>query len=94
MTLLALALDREPVRLTYHALYADEPAIRGTALEYLDNVLPARIKPGVLSLVEGSTSPAPRVARRDSRELMDELLRSRELVMPSALRAPEREHPR
>ena len=87
MTLLALALEREPVRLTYHALYADEPAIRGTALEYLDNVLPARIKPGVLSLVEGSTRPPPRVVRRDSRELMDELLRSRELVMPSALRA-------
>jgi hypothetical protein len=88
MTLLALVLEREHVQLAYHALYAEEPAIRGTALEYLDNVLPERVKVRVLELVAGSTAPAPvRPAPRDHAEILDELQRSREVVMPASLRA-------
>jgi ATP:ADP antiporter, AAA family len=83
MTLLALVLEREPVRLAYHALYGDDPAIRGTALEYLDNVLPERVKSGVLSLFEGSPARASRRPRRDLPSLIDELLRSHERAVPS-----------
>jgi ATP:ADP antiporter, AAA family len=93
MTLLALVLEREPVRLAYHALYSDDGAIRGTALEYLDNVLPERIRRGVLLLVEGSVEPAAPGPRRDRATLVDELLRSRELLVPAALRNPQRDAP-
>jgi ATP:ADP antiporter, AAA family len=91
MTLLALVIEREPVRLAYHALHADEAAIRGTALEYLENVLPERVKQGTLSLLAGSVEP-PRERRmqRDARALRAELEKSRELVMPAALRNPQR----
>jgi hypothetical protein len=86
MTLLALVLEPEQVRLAYHALYGDDPAIRGTALEYLDNVLPERIKPRVLALIEGSAVPARRPRRRELASVVDELLRSRDLVMPASKR--------
>lgn len=86
MTLLAVVLEREPVHLAYHALYGDDPALRGTAIEYLDNVLPEGIKPALLGLVEGS---APAMARRrDLTSLVEELLRARERLVPSPGRGP------
>jgi hypothetical protein len=91
MTLLALVIEREPVRLAYHALHADEPAIRGTALEYLENVLPERVKQGTLSLLAGTVeAPRERRMQRDARALRAELEKSRELVMPASLRNPQR----
>jgi hypothetical protein len=90
MTLLALVLEREPVRLAYHALYSDDAAIRGTALEYLDNVLPDRIRPGVLALVQGIAPAGPARERRSRATLLDELERARAHLIPPA-RAPTRE---
>ena len=43
-TLLALGLDREPLSTCLWALRYGDPALRGTALEYLDNVLPEPLK--------------------------------------------------
>ena len=84
MTLLGIVLEREPLRLAYHGLYSGNAAIRGTALEYLDSVLPTRLKQGVLSLLEATPEP-PLGRRRDTATLADELLRSREFVLPSSL---------
>lgn len=42
-TLLALHLEREPLRMAFRALYQDDTTYRGTALEYLDTILPAEI---------------------------------------------------
>ncbi|XXX74766.1 hypothetical protein WMF30_44655 [Sorangium sp. So ce134] len=41
---LSLCLEREPLEIAYRALHADDAHLRGTALEYLENVLPARIR--------------------------------------------------
>ena len=41
--LLALALDREPVRIAARAFTTDDAYVRGTALEYLETVLPAGV---------------------------------------------------
>jgi ATP:ADP antiporter, AAA family len=91
MSLLALVLEREPVRLAYHALYSDDPAIRGTALEYLDNVLPDRIRPGVLALIQGSSRVEPVRERRNRAALVDELQRARARLIPHAgPRSPSR----
>jgi hypothetical protein len=41
--ILSLALDPEPMRLAQHAFRSDDPQLRGTALEYLETVLPANV---------------------------------------------------
>ncbi|MEO7094717.1 MAG: hypothetical protein ABI175_15775, partial [Polyangiales bacterium] len=41
--LLSLILDREPIQLAFRALSTDDDDLRGTALEYLENVLPERV---------------------------------------------------
>ena len=41
--LLGLALEREPVRIAARAFESDDAYLRGTALEYLEAVLPGRI---------------------------------------------------
>lgn len=43
-TLLALVLDRDALRLSLRAVFSSDRAIRGTALEYLENVLPDDIR--------------------------------------------------
>jgi ATP/ADP translocase len=46
-TLLSLVLPREPLRIAYRGLHASDPILRGTALEYLESVLPQAVR-GVL----------------------------------------------
>jgi hypothetical protein len=42
--LLGLALDREPLQIARWAVTGGDPALRGTALEYLENVLPEEVR--------------------------------------------------
>src|SRR5262249_4441032 len=43
-TLLELVLPRETVRIAFRALHTDDRALRGTALESLEQVLPADVR--------------------------------------------------
>jgi hypothetical protein len=43
-TLLSLILPSEPLRMAYRGLQTDDDQMRGTALEYLEGVLPAEIR--------------------------------------------------
>ena len=43
-TLLGLVLPAEPLRIALQAIHADDPSLRGTALEYLESVLPGEIR--------------------------------------------------
>ena len=43
-TLLAVALPRQPLRIAFRGLHTDDPLLRGTALEYLENALPPEIR--------------------------------------------------
>jgi AAA family ATP:ADP antiporter len=73
LRLLGLAFDREAFRLARSALDGTDLKLRGTALEYLDNVLPGAIKSTLFALI-----PDPRSAKseRVNQELIDELRRS------------------
>ncbi len=51
-TLLGLVISNEPLRVAYRGLKARDEALRGTALEYLDRVLPARIREPLWPLLE------------------------------------------
>jgi hypothetical protein len=42
--LLSLVLEREPLRLAQEALGSDDQGLRGTGLEYLENVLPKQVR--------------------------------------------------
>jgi hypothetical protein len=43
-TLLALAIEAEPARIAHRALSGENASLRGTALEYLENVLPEDLR--------------------------------------------------
>jgi hypothetical protein len=79
--LLSLAFEGEPLDVAHLALRGDDPGLRGTALEYLDHVLPepvkARLRPH-LGRVGASSA-----ATRRPEEVRASLLRSAEsLVRP------------
>jgi len=67
-TVLGLVLEREPLSIAYRAMRSEEPALRGTAYEYLEVVLPPRLR--------GDVQPAARSRERGKQELAAELLRS------------------
>jgi AAA family ATP:ADP antiporter len=70
--LLSLILERQPLRVAWAAVRADDRALRGTALEYLSNVLPDDVFPRLVSLFGAS---AVRFARpqRSVEQVAEEL---------------------
>src|SRR6185436_9753518 len=62
-TVLGLALPPEPLRIALHAVQTDDPELRGTALEYLESILPPDVRAQLWPLLEGDLDappPAPR----------------------------------
>jgi len=72
-TILSLMLDREALRMAFRALTAGDEALRGTALEYLENVLPAEIRDALWPYVTGKRRPA-RATQRSAQEVLKDLL--------------------
>jgi hypothetical protein len=76
--LLSIILPRQPLRIAYRALQTEDELLRGTALEYLASVLPARIQERLWPLLE-ERPPAER--RKRSREaILEELLKSNQSI--------------
>jgi len=72
--LLALALEREPVRIAARAFTSDDAYVRGTALEYLETVLPARLFSSLRPLLTGT---GPLLAhRRPAADVRADLIRA------------------
>lgn len=72
-TLLSLVLEREPLQLAAGALRAEDVALRGTALEYLENVLPYDVRAALWPHV----GAAPQGGKaRPRHEVVAELMRS------------------
>jgi hypothetical protein len=74
-TLLSLTMDREPLLLSLRALHSDDEGLRGTALEYLENVVPEDIHERLLPYLD-AREPKPADRRRSRQQIVDELLRS------------------
>jgi AAA family ATP:ADP antiporter len=72
-TLLALVLPREPLQIAFRSLQTDDQHLQGTALEYLDGILPARIRERLWPFLE--RRPLTRTGR-PREEVIAELLRS------------------
>ncbi|MBS2012823.1 MAG: hypothetical protein JST00_08055 [Deltaproteobacteria bacterium] len=75
-TILGLVLEREPLTIAYRALRSEEASLRGTAYEYLEVVLPPRVRDVLVPLLGDVKPTAARARDRGSKELADELLRS------------------
>jgi AAA family ATP:ADP antiporter len=86
-TLLSLILPRDTLRLAFHGLHTGDQRLRGTALEYLETVLPERVWQKLWPLLEPGTAPVRR-GRRD--QALQELLASRETIGLALLEARRR----
>lgn len=80
-TLLTLVLPREPLRLAYQALETEDRQLRGTALEYLESVLPAVVREQLWRFLEPGPEAPPRAGRASGPEVLDNLLKSRESIV-------------
>jgi hypothetical protein len=72
--LLGLALPAEPLRIALQALHTDDATLRGTALEYLESVLPDDVRAPLWPLLEAAGSapgPAAAVAAAAARAVPD-----------------------
>ena len=72
--LLALALEREPVRIAARAFGTDDAYMRGTALEYLETVLAPRLFSALQPLLAAAGPPPAR--RRPAAEVRADLIRA------------------
>ncbi len=78
-TLLSLVLPTAPLQIAYRGLHTDDPKLRGTALEYLEGVLPQDLSQRLWPFL-GREQQAPRDVRARDQILAD-LLRSNESIM-------------
>jgi hypothetical protein len=79
-TLLSLVLPPETVRLAFHGLHTDDRHLRGTALEYLETVLPEAVWQKLLPFLDEGEFRTTRPGRT-SGQAMQELLASQESIV-------------
>jgi hypothetical protein len=79
-TILSLMLDREPLRIAWHALNTRDDNLRGTALEYLDNVLPPEIRDALWPYLQWEHKPTTRRRRRTREEIVRDLTSAQGLI--------------
>jgi len=84
-TLLAAVGEAEPLRASRWAVRGQDARLRGTALEYLDQVLPDAVRGPLLRLLGAAWSPP--VRPRALEEVEDELRRST-VSLPRGRRGP------
>jgi ATP:ADP antiporter, AAA family len=77
-TLLSLVLSREPLQIAFRSLHTDDEQLQGTALEYLESVLPHAIRQRLWPFIERRSMKR---STRPREELMAELLRSNHSIV-------------
>lgn len=77
--LLSLILPREPLMIAFRGLQTGDQNLRGTALEYLEGVLPAQIRERLWPFLEDGRPPTRPTRPRD--EILSDLLRSNRSIM-------------
>ena len=80
-TLLELVLPAETVRIAFRALHTDDRNLRGTALEYLEQVLPPDIRDRLWPRI--TEDPNRPVSARPHKDVVAELVRSQAAVLTS-----------
>lgn len=78
-TLLSFVLPKEPLLIAFRGLHTADQNLRGTALEYLEGVLPHEIRQRLWPFLEDRRPAAPSTRPRD--EILADLLRSNQSIM-------------
>jgi hypothetical protein len=78
-TMLSLVFPRRPLEIAYRGLYASDPNLRGTALEYLEVILPTEIREDLWPFLEDQRSSAV-VSPKSREEALESLLRSHQSI--------------
>lgn len=82
-TLLSLVLPREPLQIAFRGLYAGDRILHGTALEYLESVLPPSVREVLWPYLEPNRTARRADAAappRDREQVLKDLLRSNESI--------------
>jgi len=89
--LLSLIHERTPLMAAFRSLHMEDRRLRGTALEYLEGILPAKTRELLWEILQERPS---RSAGRDKGEIMQDLLSSSETVVLRLRRnqAPDTDH--
>ncbi len=74
-TVLSLVLEREPLRIAFRGLHTEDKKLRGTALEYLESVLPQSVREKLWPFLEDSDA-LPSGVHRSREEILAELMQS------------------
>jgi hypothetical protein len=90
-TLLSLVLPKEPLRISFRALHTDDEMLRGTALEYLESILPPPVRERLWPLLDDKR-PTYR-APRSHEEVLAELLESHASIQVKLLELRARKKP-
>jgi hypothetical protein len=77
--LLSLVLPATPLQIAYRGLHTTDPALRGTALEYLEGVLPTDIRNRLWPFL--GTSEPVNVGARGREQILADLLRSNDSIV-------------
>src|SRR5262249_37616163 len=78
-TLLSLVLPREPLLVAFRSLQSDDRQLRGTALEYLEGVLPGAIRQNLWPFL--TARPAKGPAQPHDQIIADLLRSSRSITL-------------
>ena len=76
--LLSLIHDRTPLMTAFRSLHVEDRHLRGTALEYLEGILPASTREMLWEILQERPSQS---AERGRGEIMQDLLKSSETVV-------------
>jgi AAA family ATP:ADP antiporter len=77
--LLSLVLPAIPLQIAYRGLHTTDPGLRGTALEYLEGVLPPDIRHRLWPFL--GTNPPVNIGARGRDEILADLLRSNDSIV-------------
>jgi hypothetical protein len=78
-TMMSLVLPREPLMIAYRGLHTDDRFLRGTALEYLENVLPSDLREKLWPFLE-QESPGEERVKRTREEVLEALMKSNQSI--------------
>ncbi len=76
--MLSLFLEREPLQIALRGLHTDDGQLRGTAFEYLETVLPPRIRERLWPFLEDQRPRQPRDRR--TADVLSQLMLSRRSI--------------
>ncbi len=93
-TLLSLAMDSDALRIAYRGLHTEDEMLRGTALEYLDVVLPSKLRDDLWAWIgDGATwKPRERTAKEARSQLMKSSRSIEALLSASKIQVPATTH--